>query len=60
MKSSAKNRIAGRIHEVKGKIKEKAGRLTNDPGLEGEGMGERIAGNVQKKIGQLQRIVEKP
>ncbi len=59
MKSSAKNQIAGKIHEVKGKIKEKAGRLTKNPRLEGEGMGEEIAGNVQKKIGQLQRVVEK-
>jgi uncharacterized protein YjbJ (UPF0337 family) len=45
---------------VKGKIKEKVGRLTNDPDLEGEGIGEEIAGKIQKKIGQVQTIVEKP
>jgi uncharacterized protein YjbJ (UPF0337 family) len=48
---SAKDEIAGQPHEVKGKIKEKVGRLTNDPDLEGEGIGEKIAGKVQKKIG---------
>jgi uncharacterized protein YjbJ (UPF0337 family) len=60
MKSSTKNEIAGKVHEVKGKIKEKVGRLTNDPELEGEGIGEKIAGKVQKKIGQLKKVFEKP
>jgi uncharacterized protein YjbJ (UPF0337 family) len=60
MKPSTENEIAGGIHEVKGKIKEKVGRLTNDPDLEGEGTGERIGGKIQKKIGQFQKVVEKP
>jgi uncharacterized protein YjbJ (UPF0337 family) len=42
MESSTENVIAGKAHEVKGKIKEKAGELTNDPDLEGEGISERI------------------
>jgi uncharacterized protein YjbJ (UPF0337 family) len=45
---------------VKGKIKETVGRVTNDPNLESEGIGERIGGKVQKKIGQVQKVVEKP
>jgi uncharacterized protein YjbJ (UPF0337 family) len=60
MKPSTKDEIAGRIHEVKGTIKEKAGELTNDPDLEGEGIGEKIAGKVQKKIGQVEKVIEKP
>ena len=59
MKPSSKDEIAGKVHEVKGKIKEKAGQLTNDPDLEGEGIGEKIAGKVQKKIGQVEKVVEK-
>lgn len=59
MKPSTENQIAGKVHEVKGKLKEKAGQLTNDPDLEGEGLGERIAGKIQKKIGQVQKLVEK-
>jgi uncharacterized protein YjbJ (UPF0337 family) len=57
MKPSTKNQIAGRVHEVKGTIKEKVGELTNDPGLEGEGIGEKIAGKVQKKIGQVKKAL---
>ena len=60
MKPSTENEIAGKVHEVKGTIKEKVGQLTNDPDLEGEGIGEKIAGKVQKKIGQVEKAVEKP
>ena len=60
MKPSIENEIAGKVHEVKGKIKEKVGRITNDPDLEGEGIGEKVAGKVQKKIGQLEKVFDKP
>jgi uncharacterized protein YjbJ (UPF0337 family) len=60
MKSGTENEVEGQVHEVKGTIKEKVGQLTNDPDLEGAGIGEKIAGKVQKKIGQVERAVEKP
>ena len=59
MKPSTQNQVAGKIHEVEGAIKEKTGKLTNDPDLEDEGTGEKIAGKVQKKIGQVQKVIEK-
>jgi uncharacterized protein YjbJ (UPF0337 family) len=37
MKSSTKDQAEGKFHEVKGKIKEKAGKATNNPNLENEG-----------------------
>ena len=58
MKPSTEDQIAGKVHEVKGKIKEKIGQLTNDPDLEGAGIGEKIAGKIEKKIGQVQKAVE--
>jgi uncharacterized protein YjbJ (UPF0337 family) len=60
MKPSTRNEIAGKVHEVKGKAKEKVGQLTNDPDLEAEGLGEKIAGKVQKKIGRVEKAIEKP
>ena len=60
MKPSTRNEIAGKVHEVKGKAKEKVGQLTNDPNLEAEGLGEKIAGKVQKKIGRVEKVLEKP
>ena len=59
MKPSTENEIAGKVHEVKGAIKEKVGQLTNDPDLEGAGTGEKIDGKVQKKIGQVEKVLGK-
>ena len=60
MKPSTENEIAGKVHEVKGTIKEKVGQLTNDPDLEGEGIVENITGKVQKNIGGVEKAIEKP
>ena len=59
MKRSMENELVGKAHEVKGAIKEKLGQLTDNPKLEGEGTGEKVAGFVQKKIGQIQKVVGK-
>ena len=60
MKPSTENEIAGKVHEVKGTIKEKVGQLTNDSGLEGEGIVENITGKLQKNIGSVEKVIEKP
>ena len=60
MKASTENEIAGTVNEGKRKLKEKVGQITNDPDLEVEGLGEKIAGKVQKKIGQVEKAIEKP
>jgi uncharacterized protein YjbJ (UPF0337 family) len=59
MKPSTKDEIAGKVKEVKGAVKEKVGQLTNDSDLEGEGVGEKIAGKVQKKVGQVEKVLGK-
>ena len=60
MKPSTEDQAKGSFHEVKGKVKEEIGRLINDSGLEGEGIGEKVAGKIQKKIGQIEKVIEKP
>jgi uncharacterized protein YjbJ (UPF0337 family) len=60
MKPSTKDEIAGKVHEVNGDIREKVGKLTNDADLEAQGTGEKIAGKVQMKVGQVEKVVEKP
>ncbi len=59
MKQSAKDKAEGKFHEVKGKVKEKVGRATNNPDLEAEGQVEKIGGKVQKKIGRVEKFLEK-
>jgi len=59
MKQSTKDKTKGKFHEVKGKVKEKVGRATNNPDLEAEGQVEKIGGKVQKRIGQVERVLGK-
>jgi uncharacterized protein YjbJ (UPF0337 family) len=56
MKNSTKDKAEGRFHEVKGKVKEVAGKLSNNPQLEAEGTGEKIAGEVQAKVGEVKKV----
>jgi uncharacterized protein YjbJ (UPF0337 family) len=60
MNPSTRDELTGKVHEVKGTIKEKAGQLTNDPDLEGEGIIENLGGKIQTKIGQAEKAIEKP
>jgi uncharacterized protein YjbJ (UPF0337 family) len=57
MKPSSKDEVAGKIHEVKGAVKEKVGKLANNPNLEADGKVEKLAGRVQKKIGQVKKVL---
>jgi len=59
MSSSTRDKIEGKFHEVKGAVKEIAGKLSDNPKMEGEGLGEKIAGKVQKKVGQVEKVLEK-
>ena len=59
MKESTKDEIQVKLHEAKGKIKEKAGQMTNDPNLEAEGTDEKVGGKIQNKVGQIKKVFEK-
>ena len=59
MKRSTKDKAKGRFHEVKGGVKEKIGRATNNPDLEAKGRAEKIGGKVQKTIGQVEKVLGK-
>ena len=59
MKPSTNDGVAGKVHEVNGKVKEKVGQLTHNPDLEDEGQDEKIGGKVQKKVGQVEKVLEK-
>ncbi len=59
MKESTKDQAEGTFHKVTGKVKEVAGRLSNNPELEADGKAEKIAGKVQEKIGQVEKVIGK-
>jgi uncharacterized protein YjbJ (UPF0337 family) len=59
MSLSTNDRIEGKMHEVKGKVKEMAGQAVGNPDLESEGQVENLAGKIQHKVGQIEEVFEK-
>jgi uncharacterized protein YjbJ (UPF0337 family) len=59
MKPSTKDNVDGKFHELKGKVKEKAGQLTKNRGLEAEGIVGSAAGKVQGLLGQVEKSLER-
>jgi len=59
MKSSTQDNAEGKMHKVKGKIKEIAGKVSINPDLEAEGKEEGKTGKVQEKIGEIKKVVGK-
>jgi uncharacterized protein YjbJ (UPF0337 family) len=58
MKNSTRNQAKGKMREMKGRVKEGYGVATDNPDLEGRGKGEKIAGKLQKKAGEIQQVFE--
>jgi uncharacterized protein YjbJ (UPF0337 family) len=59
MKPGIQDEVEGKLRNLKGKMKEKVGELTNDADLEDEGQAEEIAGRVQEKVGQVKKVLGK-
>lgn len=59
MKSSTQDKAEGKIHKLKGEIKEIAGKLSKNPELESEGKKEKITGKVKEKVGNIKKAIVK-
>jgi uncharacterized protein YjbJ (UPF0337 family) len=59
MKSSIRDKAEGTFHQVKGKVKEVSGKLSDNPKLEATGKAEKIAGKLQGKVGQVKKVLGK-
>ena len=55
MKSSTQEQMEGTFHQMKGKLKEIAVKLTDNPKLKAAGTYEKMSGIVQEKIGQVKK-----
>jgi uncharacterized protein YjbJ (UPF0337 family) len=49
--------VRGKIDQAAGKVKEKVGRLTDDPVLQDEGSDQRVAGDIEHGVGKARRKV---
>ena len=59
MKSGIRDKAEGALHQVKGSVKEVAGKLSNNRKLEAEGTVEKVAGKAQTKVGQAKKVIGK-
>ena len=59
MKPSTQDQTEGALHELKGKVTEKMGQVMDNPKLAAQGHDEKLAGKVQKKVGQIEKVFEK-
>ena len=59
MKSSTQDKAEGKWHQVKGKIKQVAGKAVGNRDLEAEGKAENVGGKIQEKTGEIKDVVGK-
>jgi len=58
MKQSTKDQIKGTVRELKGKAKQTMGQVTKNPNLAADGDNDNLAGKIQKKVGQIEKVFE--
>lgn len=59
MKSSNQDKAEGHGKELKGNLKEGAGKMVGNPNLEAEGRADQAEGKVQKKAGDVKKVFDK-
>lgn len=59
MESSTRDKAEGALHQLKGKVKEVAGMISDNPKLELEGTAEKIVGKIQVKVGQFNQFLKR-
>lgn len=59
MKSSTQDNAEGNLHKLKGKVKETVGKIVGNFDLEAKGKIEKFQGTIQKKRGQIKKILGK-
>lgn len=55
MKPSTKNQVKGKVQEVRGTLKERAGQISDDPDLRDEGTVDKIGGKVRQVVGKIEK-----
>ena len=56
MKSSTKDKVKGSVKEGVGKVKEATGNAIGNPDLQDRGTTQRVAGKVERKVGDVKKV----
>ena len=57
-KSSTTDKIEGNAKIISGTIKEETGKALHSPNLKAKGNAEKNVGHVQKKIGEIEKVLD--
>ena len=57
MKPSTEDKTEGKIHEVKGAVRQAVGQLTDDPKMEADGKTEKTLGKIQNLVGKGEKVI---
>ena len=52
-----RDEVEGKVEALKGRVKQAAGDLTNNPDLHDEGVADEVAGKTQDAVGRVRRKV---
>jgi uncharacterized protein YjbJ (UPF0337 family) len=56
MKSGTKDKMKGSVNEAVGKVKEATGNAIGNPDLQDRGTVQRVAGKVERKVGDAKKV----
>lgn len=59
MKSSTRDKVAGKVDKAAGKTKERVGRATRDPAVQDRGTAQTVGGKVRDKLGDVKKVFGK-
>ena len=59
MKSSIQDKAEGTAKNIAGRVKEVAGKAVGNPRLQADGTAEKVEGQIQKKIGDIKKVLGK-
>jgi uncharacterized protein YjbJ (UPF0337 family) len=57
MKPSTHDKIEGTARTIAGKITESTGKVLGNPRLQAEGKSKKVAGQIQKKVGEIEKVL---
>jgi uncharacterized protein YjbJ (UPF0337 family) len=57
MKSSTHDKAEGTAKNIAGRVKEVTGKVIGNPRLQADGKGEKVEGQIQKKVGEIEKVL---
>jgi uncharacterized protein YjbJ (UPF0337 family) len=59
MNSSTQDKVEGTAKEAVGKVKEETGKAIGNPELRDRGTAQKLAGKVERKVGEVKKVFGK-